>query len=86
MGDKDDVKQNTEIKDTDLLSVRHLAKQSTFDLVFLSLTYKSSFPARYTVTLSWNGSPYTQLLFQCVLQFKTLCIFEALIPFKIGGH
>ena len=54
MGDKDDVKQNTEIKDTDLLSVRHLAKQSTFDLVFLSLTYKSSFPARYTVTLSHN--------------------------------
>ena len=49
MGGNDDVKQNTEIKDTDLLSLRHLAKQSTFAL--LSITCKSSFPARYTVTL-----------------------------------
>ena len=49
MGGNDDVKQNTEIKDTDLLSLRHLAKQSTF--VLLSITCKSYFPARYTVTL-----------------------------------
>ena len=38
MGGNEDVKQNTEIKDTDLLSLRHLAKQSTF--VLLSITCK----------------------------------------------